>query len=123
MAASRAVVGCVSTLIILRVCARTRGDRSAPIIGIGGWCLMSLDNGVDVAHQEHYEGLEVQPIEVMLAMFTRDEMLGFLKGNIIKYRLRMGRKPGSDDAAKLRQYRLWLEEYASTGWISQFRQI
>ena len=75
---------------------------------------------VDMKHQSHYDGLPVQPMEQMLASFTPAEMRGFLRGNIIKYRLRAGHKKGSDDGAKLRVYVDWLDEFCKTGTIAQF---
>ena len=42
-------------------------------------------------YDEHYKS-EHQPIEVMQANMTNDELIGFLRGNIIKYALRFGRK-------------------------------
>ena len=52
----------------------------------------------------HYTDLKVQPWDVMQAVMTREEYIGFLKGNIIKYSMRQGRKANSDDAAKARHY-------------------
>jgi len=40
----------------------------------------------------------------MQAVLTHEEFVGFLKGNIIKYSLRAGRKDGSDDAGKAQHY-------------------
>lgn len=51
----------------------------------------------------HYKDMTVQPWEVMEAIMTREEFVGFLKGNIIKYSMRQGRKD-SDDARKCQHY-------------------
>ena len=59
---------------------------------------------------DHYLKMDIQPWEVMEQVLTRDEFIGFLKGNIIKYSLRAGRKPDSDDVGKARHYILKLEE-------------
>ena len=41
----------------------------------------------------------------MQAVLTEEEFIGFLKGNIIKYAMRQGRKLGaSDDAEKAKHY-------------------
>jgi hypothetical protein len=40
----------------------------------------------------------------MEMILTREEFIGFLKGNIIKYSMRQGRKDGSDDANKCHHY-------------------
>jgi hypothetical protein len=52
----------------------------------------------------HYKDMPIQPWAVMESILTRAEFVGFLKGNIIKYSLRAGRKEGSDDAGKARHY-------------------
>ena len=46
----------------------------------------------------------------MEAVLTAEEFKGFLKGNIIKYSLRAGRKDGSDDAGKAKHYMQKLNE-------------
>jgi hypothetical protein len=51
----------------------------------------------------------VQPWAVMEAVLTREEFAGFLKGNVIKYAMRQGKKD-SDDANKARHYALKLAE-------------
>ena len=58
----------------------------------------------------HYKDMAIQPWAVMESVLTRDEFAGFLKGNIIKYSLRAGRKDGSDDAGKARHYMMKLRE-------------
>lgn len=68
--------------------------------------------------QEHYDahyaaGGSCQPIEAMQANMTRDEFIGFLKGNIIKYTCRMGKKDsGTKEAAKIARYSEWLLKVA-----------
>jgi hypothetical protein len=52
----------------------------------------------------HYKDMPIQPWHVMESVLTREEFIGFLKGNVIKYSLRAGRKEGSDDAGKARHY-------------------
>lgn len=58
----------------------------------------------------HYKDMPIQPWHVMEAVLTHDEFVGFLKGNIIKYSLRAGRKDGSDDAGKAKHYLQKLRE-------------
>jgi len=58
----------------------------------------------------HYKDMAVQPWSVMQAVLTPEEFRGFLKGNIIKYAMRQGRKDGSDDAGKALHYKHKLEE-------------
>jgi hypothetical protein len=47
----------------------------------------------------------------MEAVMTPDEFRGFLKGNVIKYSMRAGRKEGSDDAGKAMHYMHKLAEF------------
>lgn len=58
----------------------------------------------------HYKDMPIQPWALMESVLTREEFIGFLKGNIIKYSLRAGRKDGSDDAGKAKHYMLKLKE-------------
>ena len=59
---------------------------------------------------DHYVKMRVQPWDVMQSVLTHEEFIGFLKGNIIKYSMRQGLKPGSDDAGKAQHYREKLAE-------------
>jgi hypothetical protein len=59
----------------------------------------------------HYKDMPMQPWTVMESVLSKEEFTGFLKGNIIKYAMRQGRKEGSDDAAKALHYAKKLEEY------------
>ncbi len=61
----------------------------------------------------HYKDMAIQPWTIMEAVLTHDEFVGFLKGNIIKYSLRAGRKEGTDDAGKAKHYMQKLEEVQS----------
>lgn len=58
----------------------------------------------------HYKDMPLQPWDVMSAVLTPEEFRGYLKGNIIKYSMRAGRKDGSDDAGKAQHYRQKLAE-------------
>ncbi len=57
----------------------------------------------------HYKDMPLQPWDVMEAVLTPEEFRGFLKGNIIKYALRQGKKD-SDDAGKAKHYLEKLKE-------------
>ena len=57
----------------------------------------------------HYKDMGVQPWEVMEAVLTREEFIGFLKGNVLKYSMRQGRKD-SDDVNKCLHYIKKLQE-------------
>ncbi len=58
----------------------------------------------------HYKDMAIQPWELMESVLTHEEFIGFLKGNIIKYSLRAGRKDGSDDLGKAKHYMMKLKE-------------
>ena len=64
----------------------------------------------------HYKDMAISPWELIEAVMTDEEFVGFLKGNIVKYSLRAGRKDGSDDAAKAKHYMQKLKEVNSRGW-------
>lgn len=67
----------------------------------------------------HYMGA-VQPIELMLNVLTREEFIGFLKGNMIKYAFRAGRKAGESaekDRNKYLTYTEWLHTFEAFGTI------
>lgn len=58
----------------------------------------------------HYKGA-IEPLEVMSKLMSKDEFIGFLKGNIIKYSYRAGRKDGESgekDRNKFLVYSDWL---------------
>lgn len=66
-----------------------------------------VDDGTAAA-SPHYNSLGVQPIEVMEDTLTHEEFKGFLKGNMIKYAMRAGKKdPTEKDVNKYNQYRDW----------------
>ena len=58
---------------------------------------------------QHYKDMSMQPWAVMEAVLTHEEFVGFLKGNVIKYGMRQGKKD-SDDSNKARHYALKLAE-------------
>ena len=60
---------------------------------------------------DHYHQIGIQPWAVMESVLSREEFIGYLKGNIIKYGMRAGRKEGTDDAAKAWHYKQKLEEF------------
>ena len=63
-------------------------------------------------YDEHYTSMRgLEPIELMQLVLPHDEFIGFLKGNIIKYTLRAGKKQGEaaeKDVAKAKRYTKWL---------------
>ena len=78
------------------------------------WSYVDLEGleAFTVTNASHYDTLH-QPIETMQANMTPEEFQGYVKGNIIKYVCRMGRKAGEDklkEAKKIRDYAEWLIE-------------
>jgi len=65
-----------------------------------------------VKHPQHYmlfEGMEA--IEAIRELLTEEEYRGYLKGNILKYRFRAGKKDRVEqDIAKAMQYDRFLGE-------------
>lgn len=49
-------------------------------------------------HNEHYENMLVEPLELMQSVLTPEEYRGFLKGSAIKYAMRAGHKGTEEDA-------------------------
>ena len=46
----------------------------------------------DINHPDHYTAGGIETIDIIKAKMSKDEYLGFLKGNVIKYVTRAGRK-------------------------------
>lgn len=71
------------------------------------------DTQEDTMHDKHYRDSIVEPILVMQDFFSHEELIGFLKGNILKYRLRAGHKGTNEemqaDLDKIRVYEKWLD--------------
>lgn len=63
-------------------------------------------------YDEHYASMVgLEPIELMQLVLSYDEFIGFLKGNIIKYYMRAGKKQGEaaeKDITKAKRYTEWL---------------
>lgn len=75
-----------------------------------GRCIQKID--------DHYDG-DVEPIELMEAQMNKDEFIGFLKGNIIKYASRLGKKDDPvKEADKIITYAEWLKEFLTDGKIT-----
>ena len=69
------------------------------------------DEEEDCYHDFHYRNSVLEPILIMQSMFTHEEFIGFLKGNILKYRLRLGHKDDiQKEMDKIQRYEQWLAE-------------
>jgi len=62
----------------------------------------------------HYKDMAVQPWHLMEALLTYEEFVGYLKGNLIKYAMRQGKKE-SPDADKWHHYNQKLQEIINQG--------
>lgn len=71
-------------------------------------------------YDSHYKEAIVEPILIMQKFFSPDEFKGFLKGNILKYRMRVGLKEDNEDKelAKIKRYQQWLHEFEEKGEIT-----
>ena len=78
--------------------------------GTDTYVIVKADKVQEVGkHDKHYLESVVEPIKVMEKMFTKEELKGFIKGNILKYRLRMGHKDDiQKEMDKIRVYEQWL---------------
>ncbi len=58
----------------------------------------------------HYqlEGLDIEVIDVIVAVLNEEELRGYLRGNVIKYMLRADKKGGIEDYLKAEKYLGWL---------------
>lgn len=53
---------------------------------------------------DHYMDMGIQPIDVMKAAFTSEQLEGFLRGNVLKYLMRYPQKNGVTDVKKAQHY-------------------
>lgn len=78
---------------------------------LDGVCDLEFEfiDDVSTKNNKQYTTLDIEPWDIMKADFTKEEFIGFLKGNIIKYCLR---KKGSDlqDFEKIEHYAKKLQE-------------
>lgn len=63
----------------------------------------------NASHYELYHGTEA--IDVIKEILTQDEYIGYLKGNILKYQLRLGKKDDvQKEKIKIKDYQSELNE-------------
>jgi hypothetical protein len=87
---------------------------SDELISVKEQCVTPVEDMQEgTMHDKHYRNAVVEPILVMQDFFSHAELIGFLKGNILKYRLRMGHKGTEEDMKadydKLCVYEMWLD--------------
>lgn len=91
-----------------------RDDCSEPLAGDIAEILGTEPIENPKRKEEHYElwpGAEA--FDVMKATLSQEEFIGFLKGNILKYQLRLGKKKGEPiekDLQKINTYKQILKE-------------
>ena len=82
-------------------------------------CVKSEEFAAELEVKNKHYVSDHQPIETMQSNMTHDEMIGFLKGNIIKYACRCGKKDEPlKEAEKIKQYAEWLCIVLSGGTIN-----
>jgi hypothetical protein len=80
------------------------------------WVLKDLKADDTQVDGTHYKDMGIEPWEVMKSILTCEEFIGYLKGNVIKYAMRDGKKDGANkDAEKARHYAAKLKE-VETQW-------
>ena len=81
-------------------------------------CVKSEECAAELEVKNKHYISDHQPIETMQSNMTHEEMIGFLKGNIIKYACRCGKKDEPlKEAEKIKQYAEWLCIVLSGGTI------
>ena len=65
---------------------------------------------------DHYKEMGIPPWDVIEAVLTHEEFVGFLKGNIIKYAMRQGFKDSNDGGKCLHYKQKLLEVEKEGGW-------
>lgn len=58
----------------------------------------------NVNHPSHYTQGGIETIDYLQAKLTKDEFIGYLKGNILKYMSRANMKNGAEDYKKAQWY-------------------
>ena len=72
----------------------------------------AMGNVAEESNKHYAEGI-IQPIEVMQENMTPEQFFGFLRGNLIKYLCRLGRKDEvTKETFKIKEYAEWLHQAA-----------
>lgn len=89
---------------------RTEPNRGLWVIEGDMFVIPDVEGNEPAAPNAHYQ-TNIQPIEFMQANMTPEEFIGFLKGNIIKYTARCGKKDDPNkEVDKIIQYAEWLRD-------------
>lgn len=66
-------------------------------------------NYIKPSHYDLYPGMK-DTFGIHKAYLTPEEFIGWLKGTILKYKLRMGEKPGEDYAREMAKINVYRDE-------------
>lgn len=87
-------------------------DDNPYIMTLAEGTLSPVNDKVPEYYDEHYQG-DVQPIELMQSTMSTEAFIGFLRGNIIKYACRLGKKDDvAKETTKILRYAEWLDKVA-----------
>ena len=76
--------------------------KAVDVLTSGSVAMITGGNAKDAMH---YQVGRIQPIELMQDVMTPEQLKGFLRGNIIKYALRLGYKDDElEEAEKIKAY-------------------
>ena len=74
----------------------------------------------DPVHSPDYYMLfpDMETVDAIVELLTPEEFVGYCKGNILKYRMRAGKKSDKivEDIKKARVYERWLAEVLTIDW-------
>jgi hypothetical protein len=103
------LVRCYSQCVF---CKSVESDKSKPSITLEDYARMEAEHEAitSPAHYKVCEGLDV--VDMIRAVLTPEQFSGYCLGNLIKYRMRAGKKTMSpmEDLGKAHVYETWLAE-------------
>lgn len=68
----------------------------------------TVEDNVNQPNHYKLDGLDVEVLDIIKAVLSKEEFEGFLHGNVIKYTLRTNKKNGVEDLEKAYKYLGWL---------------
>ena len=68
----------------------------------------TVEDNVNQPNHYKLDGLDVEVLDIIKAVLTKEQFEGFLHGNVIKYTLRTNKKNGVEDLKKAYKYLGWL---------------
>ncbi len=86
---------------LYRAPANETEDRHRKLLELAGVIFPPPD---PVNSPSHYNTGGIECFDAMSAMLTREEMIGYLRGNSFKYRWRFRHKGGAEDLRKAEWY-------------------